>query len=502
MTLYGERYLTVSRFRSYCAELKIMLTTSELESYEREGVLLPAARIIKPDEYVIKRKQTDQQTETYGQKLPEWGDLERLLDRENNPGLWHPFDWEFEKKNEFLLCPKVGDFKAWDSFKVEVKSAAGEKYSTSSVEHYYHYWQAYLVDKIQSKYPVFAKHNRIFGIGGYFDALSFFIGLNMNEERLTFAPVAETDGVKQLSNEESAFYREHLKDHAQFVLQRFDLNLQELYQFLVDILEHQADYRRNERLSLAEALGNDAIFLSRLISWATGQSIDEMGEEIGKQAGSGVQKQFRHLDKALEIYDYALETFRRLMGKYNETFPPDFSVSLDDIDRLLKFIEEKRLFIIPYAIFEIDEALNDPKRFRWTSLYIGINNLATGFECFLRETANLVNQSQGSTPIRTDGLFHMIQDLLGPRGKDFQNEQQYREENSKNDMVYIEDVYTSPSLDNTLKAFLIAHKARNFTAHKYTLEPYFYHYLYSIAYAEICNSLFYSWKYASRKGWV
>ena len=63
MANYGGRYLSITNFRSYCADIKTRSQPdcSELELYEKEGVLLPVARIIKPDEYVIKRKQTDQQ---------------------------------------------------------------------------------------------------------------------------------------------------------------------------------------------------------------------------------------------------------------------------------------------------------------------------------------------------------------------------------------------------------------------------------------------------------
>jgi hypothetical protein len=528
MAKYGIRYLPISIFQSSCAELKIgsKPADSELELYEREGVLLPAARIIKPDKYILKRRQTDQHTDTYGQQLPEWEDLERLLyGKRSKSDSHHSFDWEFEKKNKFLLRPKVGEFEPWGSFKVEVKSATGEKYNVSSVEHYYHYWQAYLVDEIQSKYPVFAKNNwllenlndeakemvsyykpsfshQIYGSGGYFDALSVFIELYTNEERRTFAPIIETDGYEQLNNEQLAHYHEQLRNHAKFVLQRFDLNSQELYQFLIDILRRQADYQRNERLKLAEALGNDAIFLTRLIYWAIDKPASEIEEEIGKQVGFGVQQQFRHLDKALEIYDYACDTFERLMSQYNDSFP-DFNISTTDIDGLLKFIEDKRLFVIPYAIFDIDETLNNPRRFRLTSLYVGLSNLATGFECYLREIANIVNHLPSSTDnIPTDTLSPMIQKLFGEWGGPFNREHSKRKNDKLSDIEYIEDVYTSPSLSNVLKAFLIACKARNFTAHNYTIEPYFYRYLLGIVYTEICNSLFYSWKYASRKGWI
>jgi hypothetical protein len=90
-------------------------------------------------------------------------------------------------------------------------------------------------------------------------------------------------------------------------------------------------------------------------------------------------------------------------------------------------------------------------------------------------------------------------------GKTFEaKHKDLKEKHGDDSISYIQDVLNFPKddLDRTLRAFLIAHQSRNYTAHNYIVEHYFYHYLYSISFTEICISLFYSWKYASRKGWV
>jgi len=110
---YGRRYLTAKEFSEYCSGLNVELSSlgfHELQLYEREGLLLPMARVIQHPEYVIKRWQLDQQPETYGQNLPEWNELERLL-YGTRSDLWHLFDREFERGNKFLSRPTNNAFR-------------------------------------------------------------------------------------------------------------------------------------------------------------------------------------------------------------------------------------------------------------------------------------------------------------------------------------------------------------------------------------------------------
>jgi len=82
-----------------------------LELYEKEGVLFPVARVIKPVEYVISRSKLDRQPETYGTSLSGWEDLERLLyvspklQHQTDEDLWHPFDLEAEHGNHSCIFP-------------------------------------------------------------------------------------------------------------------------------------------------------------------------------------------------------------------------------------------------------------------------------------------------------------------------------------------------------------------------------------------------------------
>ena len=55
MNIYGERYAEVGLFIGYCRELNIVTDERELEYYEKSGVMLPAARVVYPDDCVVER---------------------------------------------------------------------------------------------------------------------------------------------------------------------------------------------------------------------------------------------------------------------------------------------------------------------------------------------------------------------------------------------------------------------------------------------------------------
>lgn len=536
MTGHGRRYLTSNQFTSYCSALNLKLSAfdRELELYDKEGVLLPVARIIQPDEYVIKRWELEQDSKTYEIKISEWEELERIIFGGPFPqfmtdfDLWHPFDREFEQNNKFLFRPTKDQFKRWNTYRVNVRPNLEEDFFRRTVKHYYHYYQVHQVFAIQQKYPVFAKYNwllkepkdalknrisylipkadtNIISLNGYlshFDALSFYIELYKNEEERTLEPVPEIGGIKTLNAQQFAHYENQLKRHAEFVVHKFGITDDDLYEFLFYLLDLRSEYKRGEHLKLANELTIDLQYLTKLLAGFTGLSFSDLENEIlQRNELIWVRQRFRHLDKALQVYDYAHETFERLRNNYNTSFP-NFQISLNEIDSLISFIEKKGLFVIPYAVFDIHETLNDSRPFRATFLYMGLSNLTTGFECYLREIAVLVNSSTNAG-VNTEGLHTLIQTMFRTSwGNQFNMEHSKRISLKSDPFLYLEDVYTSPNLDEIIKLFLLIRCSRNFVAHNYTLEHDLYHTWYSVIYTSICHALFYSWIHARINNWV
>ena len=59
MNHYGNRYLRATQFTSHCRSLNVSVDLRELEHYEKEGLMLPVARVLYPDDYVtLKHKLT------------------------------------------------------------------------------------------------------------------------------------------------------------------------------------------------------------------------------------------------------------------------------------------------------------------------------------------------------------------------------------------------------------------------------------------------------------
>lgn len=301
-----------------------------------------------------------------------------------------------------------------------------------------------------------------------------------------------------MSDQQLATHESDLARHARSVCQKYKIDRDTLYKFLVFLLDLQSTYQKEERTKLANGLESDIIYLTQLICGITGQTSSEIEESLGKCVTIWTRRQFRYLDKALLVEDSAHDVFTYFLPKYNKDFPRD-ALTSQDIVRLEQFLRDKGLFLINYAIFDIQEILNNPRPFTKTSFYIAVRNLTTGFECCLRELGMLAKHR----PIRSDTLHTLISTVFVEWATAFQKEHQAKKCNSGGDDVwYIDDVYTDPKLNNTLKNFLIAYCGRNLLAHKYSIEDDLHYDVYHRVYLATIFALFYSWKYALNKTWV
>lgn len=508
----------------------------ELERFEREGVLRPAARVILPEDYV--RVQAEQKENWYDSdiSIPGWEDLQRVwhgygIDRRLRPAeitdefLPHPIDWEFEHGNRHLTRPDAGAFRAWHEYALEIEDRTRFEHVIDTAKHYYHYWQVYPLYAFQKRFPVFARHPHIiaklkevgddavdllvpqqtdalelFGpMAIWFDALSYYIEMYTAEETRTF------QNVRALDSGQLADYRERLASHAKLVLNRFQLNIEDAYGFLSFLLNLRDELRHDERTKLADMLENDLLFATRLTMGVNDKSFEAIEQELtNRGAPFWLVRDFRHLDKAIEIYDYAQETFLRLKEGYNGEFPA-LQLTDGEITGMLNFVENVALFILPFAIFDLDETINSPKRFHLTSRYIGLKNLTTGLEGLLRE---LAKRAPGA-PGRMDTLESLVPIVFPVWEADFQRQRGARNYPTQpSEFAHnIMDVYTDASLNahphgNILRQFLIAYWSRNLTGHHYTLYDELYGELYGIIYRAICYTICYSWLVARQNGWV
>jgi hypothetical protein len=520
ISLYGERYIDSQRFVAYCRSMRAdpSLTSHDLELYEKEGFLLPVARVVRPSEYIDLRRAQFNPGGDPGAAIPGWEELEKLLYGSSHDELLHKFDAEFDRLNKYLINPRKTRFQAWGSYRVEVQSSAGETYLTENATHYYHYWQIYQVYELQHKFPIFSKYhylyeavkekmpawaqnfhpgtpNHLVDLYGYyqrFDALSFFTTLYANEQVKTF--LLPGGKIRSLDEKEFAEYLARQKEHAQFAVNEYGLKdrIDSLYEFLKHLLELQSDFQSQEKIQLVNEVEKDLLHLVRFIFFVTGQKFDEIGHMLKPLTDFGMQRQFRHLDRSLLVQDETQEVFQYLLKEYNRLFP-NSSLLTQELDQLVNFFFSKPLFIFPYAVYEIQENLNDTKLFPRTSLYISLSNLSVGFESFLR------------TLVNGDVLYNLIGNLYGrdPAQKNLWLDQfnSYIQNHSGTGTVArLYDVVTDPHLNEIAIMFLAAYYARNFVMHEYTEDSEFFDEVFSKVYTSICYGVFYTWHYALRQG--
>jgi hypothetical protein len=523
ISLHGERYIESQRFIAYCRSTRADpdLASHHLELYEKEGLLLPVARVISPSEYIILRQAQFSVEGDPGVAIPRWEELEKLLYGSSHDELLHKFDSEFNRQNRYLINPAKMGFQAWDSYRVEVQSSTGETYLTENANHYFHYWQIYQVYEIQHKFPIFSKYhslyeavkekmptwwaqnyhpgtpNHLIDLYGYyqrFDALSFFTTIYANEQVKTY--LLPGGKIRSLDENEFKAYLARQNEHAEFVVNQFGLEdrIDSLYEFLRYLLELQSDFRRQEKMQLVKEVEKDLLHLVTFIFFLTGQKFDQIGRTLKPLTDFGMQQQFRHLDKFLLVQDEVQEVFQYLLKEYDRLFP-NYSLSTQELDQLVNFFFSKPLFIFPYAVYEIQENLNDTRLFPRTSLYISLSNLAVGFESFLR------------TLVTGDVLYNLIGNLY--RGDPAQKNAWLDQFNAyvqnhggAGTVARLYDVVTDPRLNEIARMFLASYYARNFVMHEYTEDSEFFDQVFSKVYTSICYGLFYVWHFALRQGLI
>lgn len=271
-----NRYLSLSQFSKYCKEMNVNFSFNHkiLERYEKYKVLTPAARIILPKEYFDDREEIDKTSDTYGQPLSDWKNLETLRFQKNENLLnlkilpEHVFDIAFRGNNTFIHNPSEEDFVPWSSFYVDGKDSLGNVLKRNNVEHYYHKWHIHKIYSIRKWYPIFSDHfwilnnlsekskkinhhlipkssietNFLDGFEKYYDALSYFIELYKNERNRTFSRIDISDRQKILNDVQFRDYQKRLKKISVYVRDIFKLLNEKLIEFLIHALIKHDEY--------------------------------------------------------------------------------------------------------------------------------------------------------------------------------------------------------------------------------------------------------------------
>jgi len=548
-TSYGVRYLEADKFVTYCSNLNIKTDLDELEYYEKIGVMLPTARVVYPDDYIIRTVSQSFITGGEPLKADEWLEITRLWDKLRilpndyahltDEELVDSFDREIGR-NRFIMLPTHENYKSWRSFTVLVPINNGKEIRRSTADHYYGYWQAHqlyymqqypdlyenrpLLDQIseQVRQRMFLPRNpkvevlRDFnGCAHLFDSLSFWITVFSRERQRTFALIPEINQVRRLDEPQLLTYRGRLLADAKLVQNRFGLTIDNLYVFLKQLIELNDTYRRQERYKLADALKNDILSLIQFIGILAGVESDDVADELGKRYTKWTKQSLLELDVATKereearnvlihfVKNYAIEMTKRAIAPQTRIFTES------EIEELLDYCEGEELSVLVTALSGMVAAEDDYNtKFRKVTRYTNLKNVLTSIEYLLKDLA-----AKGSITLTGNTLNPVLRSVMA-------NETGWINTFNANVQLGLTSATTAAGFLGNLtqllsdpnlvrsedsywaRVFLICCLARNLTVHKYANEDWFYGELFGEMLNAAIFALLYSWQVAKRDGWV
>ena len=553
MNIYGERYAEVGLFIGYCRELNIVTDERELEYYEKSGVMLPAARVVYPDDCVVERyrRELDGDYNWTGFDVwPELADLAekfplllRRFDDLTDEELVHCFDRALDAGgNPYLHIPSCGSYRPWKEYAVEVTEPYGHKLERQTAEHYYSFWQVHQLyriqlhphlyryanliqrlppdDPIRNSLLAFPSKERLREFDGMrpcFDALSFWITLYGRERVRTATGVPDQDGLGRIGTvaaDDYDDYRKRLAASASMAMERFQLAGQDLLQFLRQLIALYEDYERNERYKLARKLRYDILHCGRLLELAEDQTLEEVAGRLG-QVDPFDRQTFRRLrppakerDYAVDLLTHAPATWKQALQKDGET---GWLFTESDANALLDFCEKERLSLLRTYLSSMlaigeDERLD---KFGHKQSYDNLKNVLTGYEGLLKKLA----PRAGVTDI-PNGLTETVSKVMRKSslswGKKFDrvrsdNRRLLDSRSTDHFLTNLHTLLNHPELRNSQEGlvampFLVTCLARNFTAHLYPdQDAFFGRPLGKIVDATIV-AITYTWKLAEGRG--
>ena len=554
MNIYGERYAEVSLFIGYCRDLNIETDERELEYYERSGVMLPAARVIYPDDCVVERYRRELDGDCHWTGFDVWPELADLtekfpsllrgFDDLTDEELVHCFDRAVDSGgNPHLHIPSCGSYRPWKEYAVEVPEPYGHKLERQTAEHYYGFWQVHQLYRIQLHphlyryaglvqrlppddparlsllaFPSKERLREFDGMRRYFDALSFWITLYGRERARSVTDVPDQDGLGRIgavAADDYDDYRKRLAASASITMERFHLAGQDLLQFLRQLIALYEDYERNERYKLARKLRYDILHCGRLLELVDDQTWEQVADRLGS-AGSFDRQTFRRLrppakerDYAVDLLAHAPATWKQALQKDGET---GWLFTESDANALLDFCEKERLRPLRTYLSGMLAIGEDEHRekFGHKQSYDNLKNVLTGYEGLLKKLA----PRAGVTDIPS-GLTETVREVMAESNlswvKEFDrvrcdSRRLLDSRSTDHFLTNLHALLNHRELRNSQDGlvampFLVTCLARNFMAHSYPDQDAFFGWPLGKIVDATMVAITYTWKLAEDRGW-
>lgn len=549
MNIYGERFAPVRTFIGYCKDLNVETSEWELEHYAKSGVMLPVARKEYPEEYIVQLYQHQEDGDWEWDGFEKWPALGRLTERLGpfpygynglpDDQLVHCFDRELEAgNNPHVIRPCDAEFQPWAKYRVTVSDRQGNQLRKPSAEHYYCYWQVYQLHTIQQNPDMFRnawliarlpENDRIKfnlsharneqrlakfdGMRHFFDVLSYWITVSNREHNRTFASVPERNGVRTLDEDQAEAFRDRLTGLSSGVAMRFQLTREHLFSFLSRLLSLYERYEQHERYRLAEALKRDAFAWEDFLRSITGQTREEVGDEVGT-ANLAQKRTFRHLLITSKERDYALDVLNRKSAQCSHAMQQyadsGWSFSDSDAKSLLDYCERQGLGLLPTALSGMVAVGDDESRrnFRRVQMYTNLKNVLTAYEYLLKSLVEKNNVDVGGAKT----LVPLIERVMSEedwavtytqyRKLHYTSATDTGELLNKLDTLLADELLRDSVEGYWARTFLVTSLARNGAVHLYPTDDRYYGDLFGPMLDAVINATFYTWILGNKRDWT
>jgi len=228
-----------------------------------------------------------------------------------------------------------------------------------------------------------------------------------------------------------------------------------------------------------------------------------------------VKRDFLHLDRTTKIYDAARDVLLDRVNKLNQEIASITSssnqINESSINEILEFCDKNDLAILPATLDEmwilipLDEVPpgEELRKYRKTTRYTNLKNLATSFDSFLKAIAR-----NRVPPVKSTKLTPLVQEVMckEPWFHEFSRmiQQGYHQGNdAQKFFVNLSKIKQPTTIEEFwARNFIISIAARNFSAHNFSTDDWVYGDYMGLMINSIVYSIFCSWSTAKTKNWI
>lgn len=532
MKHHGKRFLTVKQFIRHASALKVrFLNNKELEFYEQHCLLLPVARTHMPPPLAIAlAEELNRLPITNPDVLKEPDDEWQRLHMLSEDGV-HPFDRERERGNRFLEIPNCATFCPWDRDKVSVDLPGGDFISRNTVERYYAYWQVHVVELLRQ--PLYRYYERApflrelpeshdfqkwYGLPDDTERFRTLNGMAVGYNMLTLYEVAKQAAYREaflgiprgqtLSESASNELQELLTQRAKRALRTSSVDETSFFNFVYELTQLIEEYRRRERIALAEDAEQDLREMTHLAYRLFGHDWDGILSAAERHVGENLANTLRWFDPIETTVREARHNLESILqggiGARVSSNDDDLS---DTPQEIIEFCLENDLYGVLTGLENYSYDYTEKRRDGYPGFFHRrLLHLALAVEQFAR---GILDVSQATHQGKS------LKDLIGVFGKEScwltqfrslvsEGETSDKEKDKPLDqkvLILARSIQASDCEDDEViaKTFVIAVAARNLVTHRHE----FLLYDVVVALAESCtNSIVLIWLLAKKKGLV